>query len=83
MTGWTLSDEANHEYTFPSRFTLELGDSVTIYTGGGSNSESKLYWDSGAAVWNNTEDTIIVMNDDREIVIEHELSDASWARYRY
>lgn len=75
MTGWTLSDEANHVYTFPSGFTLEPGDTVTIYTGSGSNSESELYWGSGAAVWNNTGDTIIVANDDGETVIEREYSE--------
>lgn len=74
MSGWTLSDEANHVYTFPSGFTLEPGDTVTIYTGSGSNSESELYWDSGAAVWNNSGDTIIVTNDDGENVIDREYS---------
>lgn len=74
MTGWTLSDEANHEYTFPSGFTLESGESVTIYTGSGSNTESELYWGSGAAVWNNSGDTIIVRNDNGDTVIEREYS---------
>lgn len=74
ITGWTLSDEANHVYHFPSGFTLEPGDSVTIYTGSGSDSDSELYWGSGTAVWNNTGDTIIVTNDDGETVVEHEYS---------
>lgn len=56
MTGWTLSDGANHAYNFPSGFTLEPGDSVTIYTGSGSDSDSQLYWDSRSVVWNNTGD---------------------------
>ena len=74
MAGWTLSDEANHVYNFPSGFTLEPGDSVTIYTGSGSDSDSELYWGSGSAIWNNNGDTIIVTNDDGETVIEREYS---------
>ena len=75
MTGWTLSDEANHVYDFPSGFTLEPGDSVTIYTGSGSDSDPQLYWGSGSAVWNNGGDTVIVTNNDGETVIQREYSD--------
>lgn len=74
MTGWMLSDEANHVYHFPSDFTLESGDSVTIYTGSGSDSSTELSWGSGTAVWNNTGDTIIVRNNDGDTVIEREYS---------
>ncbi len=72
MTGWTLADEADHTFYFPSGFTLGAGDSVTIYTGSGSNTDSELYWGSGSAVWNNGGDTIIVTNDDGETVINRE-----------
>lgn len=75
MTGWTLSDEANHVYDFPAGFTLEPDDSVTIYTGSGSDSDTQLYWNSGSAVWNNTGDMIIVINSKGETVIEREYSD--------
>lgn len=74
MTGWTVSDEADHTYRFPSGFTLGAGDTVTIYTGSGSDTEDELYWGSGRAVWNNDGDTIYVTNDAGETVIEHEYS---------
>ena len=74
MTGWTLSDEADHTYQFPSGFTLGAGDSVTVYTGSGSDSEDELYWGSGRAVWNNGGDTIYVTDNDGETVVEHEYS---------
>ena len=49
-------DEAEHTYTFPS-FTLEAGDTVTLYTEEGNDSASELYWGSGRPIWNNDGDT--------------------------
>lgn len=72
MGGWTVSDSADHTYTIPSGFSLAPGESVTIYTGSGSNSGSSLYWGSDSAVWNNGGDTIIVTTDDRETIINYE-----------
>lgn len=72
--GWTLSDEADHTYVFPSEFSLESGDTVTVYTGSGSDTDSELYWGSNAAIWNNDGDTIIVVAEDGERVIEYEYS---------
>lgn len=57
MTGWTLSDNANHVYTFPSGFVLDAGATVTVYTGSGNNTQDKLYWESGFPIWNNKCDT--------------------------
>lgn len=74
LSGWVLADDADHTYSFPSGFTLESGETVTVYTGSGSNSDSELYWESGRAVWNNGGDTIIVTNADGNMVIKEEYS---------
>lgn len=55
MTNWTLRDDANHVFTFPT-FTLDAGSSVRVWTRGGTNSATDLYWGSGSAIWNNTGD---------------------------
>jgi len=55
MTGWTLSDEAGHTYTFPT-FTLQSGATVRVWTKSGSDTSIDLYWGRGAAVWTNTGD---------------------------
>jgi len=72
MGGWTLSDEADHTYYFPTGFELGPGETVTIYTGSGSDSDGKLYWGSSSAVWNNGGDTIILETDGGERVISYE-----------
>ncbi|WP_227376889.1 lamin tail domain-containing protein [Haladaptatus halobius] len=50
LSGWTVSDEGGHTYRVPSGVRLASGETVTLYTGSGSNSASELYWGSGSAV---------------------------------
>lgn len=51
LTGWTLKDEADHTFKFPS-FLLEAGATVTIHTGSGEDTQTDLYWGSSQAIWN-------------------------------
>ncbi|MDS0301186.1 lamin tail domain-containing protein [Halogeometricum sp. S1BR25-6] len=71
LSGWTVSDEADHTYTF-SGTTVDPGDPVTLYTGSGTDTNSEVYWGSDAAIWNNNGDTVIVTNADGETVIQYE-----------
>lgn len=74
LSGWSLEDEKEHTYSFPDGFTLNPGETVTVYTGSGSDTDSELYWGSGRAVWNNGGDTIIVTNANGNVVISEEYS---------
>ncbi len=57
LTGFTLKDEANHIYTFPT-LSLEPGQVLKLYSGQGRNSYGSLYWGlSDDAVWSNQGDT--------------------------
>ena len=66
LTAWTLKDEVGHSFTFPS-FTLEAGATVTVHTGSGSNTQTNLYWGSGAAVWNNDHDTAYLYDSEMNL----------------
>lgn len=55
LTGWSLSDRANNNYTFPP-FILESGQWVLIWTKAGTNDAQNLYWGRNQAVWNNDGD---------------------------
>jgi hypothetical protein len=55
MTDWTLRDEANKAFTFPT-FTLSPGAAVQVWTKSGTDTATDLYWGSGSAIWNNTGD---------------------------
>ena len=56
MTGWTLSDIAEHVYTFPA-FVLEPGASVIVHICDGEDSSEILFWGRCSAIWNNDGDT--------------------------
>lgn len=74
LSGWVLKDDADHTYYFPDGFTLPPGETVTVYTGSGTNTDSEVYWGSDSAVWNNGGDTIIVTNANGDVVIRREYS---------
>jgi hypothetical protein len=56
LTGWKLHDYGRkHTYYFRSGFRIGAYVSVTLYSGRGTNSSTRLYWGrSYGAVWNNT-----------------------------
>ena len=67
LAGWKLKDVANHVYTFPA-FTLLAGQTVTVYTGSGTNTENSLYWGSSTPIWNNDHDTAYLYDQIGELV---------------
>lgn len=64
LTGWAIKDEsASHRFAFPNGFTLAPGAIVRLYTGCGPATPGELYWcNSGSAVWNNSGDTVFVLD---------------------
>ena len=74
FTGWTLADElgdrgvASHIFRFPEGFVLRAGERVTVYTGRGENSATKLYWDARTQIWDNGEDTAVLKDADGQVV---------------
>ncbi len=56
LTGWTLSDIAEHIYVFPP-FTLQPGAIVEVQICAGEDSAEILYWGRCSAIWNNDGDT--------------------------
>jgi len=62
-----LKDEAGHTFTFPS-IILDPGETVTIYSGSGVNTYTKLYWGSSKAIWNNNGDTIFLYDANGNLV---------------
>jgi len=67
MTGWTLSDEGNHTYTFPD-FSLNAGAAVKVHTGIGTDSARDLYWNRSSSVWNNGGDVATLKDASGNVV---------------
>jgi competence protein ComEC len=72
LSGWTIEDDVGQSYTIPDGFTLDAGETVTLRTGSGENSEDELYWGSGSPIWNNDGDTVIVTTASGERALEEE-----------
>ena len=73
MAGWTVKDEATHIFTFPS-FYFTPQATITLYSGSGTNTTDKLYWnraDERYAIWNNTGDTVYLRDVNGNLVIEY------------
>ncbi|WP_199241326.1 lamin tail domain-containing protein [Halorubrum sp. ASP121] len=70
LSGWTVADEAGHSYEFPEGFALDAGETVTLRTGSGADTERDLYWGAGSPVWNNAGDTVILSNAEGDRVLE-------------
>jgi hypothetical protein len=69
MRGWKITDKgAKHTYKFPSSFVLKSKNAVTLYTGKGRNTATKLYWGMGWYVWNNEGDTAYLYNAQGKLV---------------
>jgi micrococcal nuclease len=70
MTSWKIKDEANHTYTFPP-FTFNPLASFTLYTGLGTDTSDKLYWNSGSPIWNNDHDTLFLYNTTGHLILKY------------
>ena len=69
LKGWKINDKgAIHTYRFPSSYTLKAKTTVTLYTGKGTNTATKLYWGRSAYVWNNEGDTAYLYNAQGKLV---------------
>jgi hypothetical protein len=56
LTGWRIHDYGKkHTYYIPSGFRIGAGVTVTLYSGKGTRTSTRLYWgQTYGAIWNNT-----------------------------
>ena len=71
LLGYAVEDEYGHRYDFPDR-TFEKGQTFTLHTGKGTDTQTDLYWGaSGSAIWNNDTDTVKVLDPGGQVVTSH------------
>lgn len=73
MSGWTVKDQATHIFAFPS-FYLAPNATLTLYSGSGTNTTDKLYWnraDERYAIWNNSSDVVYLRDGGGGLVLEY------------
>jgi hypothetical protein len=56
LSGWTIKDYGSkHTFRFPTGVSIRPGYSITLYSGRGTNTSTKRFWQrTYGAVWNNT-----------------------------
>ena len=68
LSGVTLvygaGDENRQRYTFAAGFTLDAGESVTVHTGSGSDTQTDVYLGNEAPVLNNAENELLRLIDE-------------------
>ncbi len=68
MAGFTLKDEGNHLYTFPS-VRLAAGQVLKVHSGRGTDSGTTLFWGlAGDAVWDNDGDTAYLRDSQGHLI---------------
>ncbi|MBI5872089.1 thermonuclease family protein [archaeon] len=71
LNGWSVKDEATHIYTFKN-FILSKDATFTLYSGSGSDTNDKLYWNSKKyAIWNNDGDTLYLRDNNGNLVLSY------------
>jgi hypothetical protein len=73
MKGWKLNDQAYHTFEFPN-FILPAGGTVKVWVGQGTDSDTDLYWEREAPVWNNDGDIAELHNADGVLVDTYEIA---------
>lgn len=71
LAGWTLSDAANHVYTFPDR-VMTPGQTCRVYTNQHHPEWCGFSYGSKAAIWNNTGDTATLRNAQGTVIDTYE-----------
>jgi endonuclease YncB( thermonuclease family) len=68
LRGYSVEDESGKRFDFPSRAYLN-GQTIILHSGKGANTSADLYWGvSGSAIWNNSGDTVKVLDPQGHIV---------------
>ncbi|MBI2656556.1 lamin tail domain-containing protein [Candidatus Woesearchaeota archaeon] len=71
MTGWNMSDDSIHSYRFQS-YELESGAIFSLYSGSGTNTATKLYWNKySPCIWNDDGDTLYLRNSNKELILSY------------
>ncbi len=71
MDSWVISDASNKMYTFKD-FRLAGNSTFTLYSGSGSDTGDKLYWNSKKyAIWNNGGDTLYLRDNNGNLILSY------------
>lgn len=68
MSGWRLDYADDQTYAFPDGFTVTAGETVTVRTGAGEDTDDELFAGFNTPVLNNLGDVVTVFDEDGDVV---------------
>lgn len=71
LSGWSVENDHGGAFRFPNGVTLAPGAIITIYSGSGTNTTTRLYWHASEPVWDNTSDLAFLLDASGEIIIHY------------
>jgi len=63
LSGWRVKDGDGHVYEFPDGVTLGIGETITLHSGSGTQTETDRYWWADGPVWDDGGETIFVFDE--------------------
>ncbi|MBI2545427.1 MAG: thermonuclease family protein [Candidatus Aenigmarchaeota archaeon] len=70
MTSWEVKDAGTKIYKF-KKFVLNGNSSFVLFSGKGTDTAGKLYWDNAKSIWNNAGDTLYLRDGNGSLVISY------------
>ena len=68
MSDWTVKDEGTHIYHFGT-LSLAPGQSVTLASGTGTDTVTRVFWQSDSSIWNNDGD-VCFLRDENGLLVD-------------
>lgn len=64
LAGWILRDaSSSHRYLFADDVMVRPGETLTVFSGCGTDSRHSLYWCHQRPIWDNLSDDILLLNE--------------------
>jgi competence protein ComEC len=63
LSGWSVKDGDGHVHTFQDGVTLEVGQTLTLYSGQGSQQPANRYWWADEMIWDDDGEKITIFDD--------------------
>jgi micrococcal nuclease len=76
LSGYYLKDRSENTYYFPLDTILSPGQSLTIYSGSGTDTADTFYWNNPQPIWGNDEDTAYLYDKTDKLIDSY-----SWTKH--
>lgn len=77
LSNWELRDASRHRFLFPEGTVLSPSATLRVRSGAGEDTETDLFWNRQAPVWNNLGDTASLFDNNNTLIDQRSFPDFS------